>query len=165
MELINRDVYQLVQEHIAHKELDCKKLSMKVNGIINADVMGGIQKYEEAFFNDIYLQRQPDDATKVMHLKSLIADQIPLLEVALRVLRAKGPVALEPLQDQLEDRFAEIKASVEMKFGKRGTDLRFESTAAPPMLRQMASGTDASSGLLRASVWNRRSESSEQHSG
>jgi dedicator of cytokinesis protein 1 len=67
-----------------------------------------------------------NDAKFVEKLKNLIADQIPLLDVALSVHKSKAPAAIGPLHERLEECFLKMQLHVESKFGKRTTDLKFE---------------------------------------
>lgn len=46
--------------------------------------MGGTINYERAFFTDKYLLIHPEHEDKILQLKELIADQIPLLQVGIR---------------------------------------------------------------------------------
>jgi hypothetical protein len=46
-----------VQEHLTNSPVALKPLSMKLNGIIDAAVMGGTAMYERAFFSGKSNQR------------------------------------------------------------------------------------------------------------
>ena len=45
------NIRNLVQEHLTNSPVALKPLSMKLNGIIDAAVMGGTAMYERAFFS------------------------------------------------------------------------------------------------------------------
>lgn len=156
MQVTNRAIRDLVVEHIARKELPINPLSMKIQGVVDAVVQGGLAKYEEAFLTAEYLAAHPADAAEVEHLKSLIADQIPLLEVALRVHRVRASSELAGLQELLEKRFAEMQVSVETNYGKRSTDLRFE----PDSLMAVQMRRPGSQAMGAAELSNRYSETS-----
>jgi dedicator of cytokinesis protein 1 len=68
----------------------------------------------------------PSDVHYVERLKNLIADQIPIIEIALMVHKAKAPSAMLPLHERLEECFKRMQTHVELTYGKRTTDLRFE---------------------------------------
>lgn len=68
----------------------------------------------------------PGDAAFVERLKNLIADQIPILEVALSVHRIKVSPELLKLHEHLDGCFTKMQIHVESKYGKRTTDLKFE---------------------------------------
>lgn len=68
----------------------------------------------------------PSDLTFVERLKNLLAEQIPIIEVALNVHRVKVSPDLLPLHERLDECFTKMQHHVETKYGKRTTDLRFE---------------------------------------
>lgn len=88
--------------------------------------IGGTSKYEEAFLTEDYLRINPGDLTFVERLKNLLAEQIPIIEVALNVHRVKVSSDLLPLHERLDECFTKMQTHVESKYGKRTTDLRFE---------------------------------------
>lgn len=106
-------------------------LLMHINGIVNSDVQGGITKYEEAFFQsqfiDIYKQEDLDK------LKEMMANQIPLLDLAIRVADHKqqkqaNQANMEGLYKHILDSFHKMRDDIEMKYGKR---------ELPPDLRKL----------------------------
>lgn len=119
MESANKAIRDLIIAHKSDESLQLNPLSMKINGIVDPAVMGGSIKYEEAFITDEYLLQYPENKHLVEKLKDLIASQIPLLDVALSVHRAKASADLQPFHDKLETFFAQMQASVEQKYGKR----------------------------------------------
>lgn len=126
MENINKGLRDLLIEHQHDPTLATSQLTMKIQGIVDAAVNGGTTKYEEAFLVNEYLEMNPDDVHSVEKLQNLIADQIPVLEVALSVHRMKVSSDLHPLHERLEECFLKMQSHVESKYGKRATDLRFE---------------------------------------
>lgn len=126
MENINKTMRNLLIEHQHDPNLAISQLTMKIQGVVDAAVNGGTTKFEEAFLIDEYLKMNPNDLHLVEKLKNLIADQIPILEVALSVHRMKVPSDLQPLHDRLEECFNKMQTHVESKYGKRTTDLKFE---------------------------------------
>lgn len=124
MQNINKTLRDLLIEHQNEPSLALSQLTMKIQGVVDAAVNGGTTKYEEAFLVDEYIKLNPTDEPLVSKLQNLIADQIPILEVALCVHRNKVPADLLPLHDRLEECFMKMQAHVELKFGKRQTDLK-----------------------------------------
>lgn len=51
-------------------------LSVLVQGIIDANVMGGISKYQQAFFTQEFSRQHPEFTDHVYRLKTLILDQV-----------------------------------------------------------------------------------------
>lgn len=119
METTNKAIRDLIIAHKNDETLPINPLSMKINGIVDPAVMGGFKKYEEAFLTLEYLSKNGRDKELVEKLKELIASQIPLLDLAISVHRAKAPANLLPFHENLEKCFAEMQANVEMKYGKR----------------------------------------------
>lgn len=136
MESTNKTIRDLIIAHISDDTLRIDPLSMKINGIVDPAVMGGFTKYEEAFFTDEYAELNPSDEPLMEKLKDLIAQQIPLLDAAIFVHRTKAPVALMPFHERLEKCFGEMQAKVEMKYGKRTADLKFDRDSFVMMRRQ-----------------------------
>lgn len=116
----------LLIEHQNDAALAVSQLTMKIQGVVDAAVNGGTTKYEEAFLIEEYLQMNSNDGPFVEKLKNLIADQIPILEVALSVHRMKVSADLLPLHERLDECFGKMQVHVESKYGKRTTDLKFE---------------------------------------
>lgn len=152
MESTNETIRDLIIAHKNDESLPINPLSMKIQGIVDPKVMGGFKKYEEAFLTEDYVQQNPDDEPLVEKLKELIASQIPLLELILLVHRAKVPSTLQPFHGELEKSFAEMQMSVEMKYGKRTSDLKFDRDSFVMMRRQ--------SSVPLSSIENRLSETS-----
>ena len=85
----------------------------------DAVVMGGTANYEKAFFTEKYRQENPQDEEKIKKLKDLIADQIPLLDIGMKIHEKKVPLDLQKLHEQMETLFQEMKKTVEEKYGRR----------------------------------------------
>ncbi|GAB6025462.1 Dedicator of cytokinesis protein 5 [Chamberlinius hualienensis] len=123
MRSTNNRIRSTVMAHIADHNLSANPLGMLLNGIVDAAVNGGIAKYEQAFFNETYLQNNEDQGENIEVLKDLIACQIPLLAVGVDIHRVKVHESLRPFHENLEQCFHSMKVSVEEKYGKRQTDL------------------------------------------
>lgn len=138
METSNKSLKDLVRAHHREKTLNLGPLSLKLNGkqyscnlsvyisyiilfqgIVDPAVMGGIVNYEKAFFNSDYVEKHAEDDILIDKLKDLIAEQIPLLEFGIQVHKERAPPSLAPLQQKLEECFAQMKISIEEKYGKR----------------------------------------------
>ncbi|XP_017848453.1 dedicator of cytokinesis protein 1 isoform X2 [Drosophila busckii] len=126
MKKTNTDIRQLVILHQSDESLHINPLSMKLNGVVDPAVMGGFAKYEEAFLTDEYLEQHAEDKELVEELKELIASQIPLLSIAIRLHRQKAPESLKALQDHLERCFADMQQHVESRYGRKSCDLKIE---------------------------------------
>lgn len=73
----NRELKHLITQYSSEsKHLNINPLSMMLQGIIDAAVMGGISKYQDAFFTSDYASRNPNLADKVDRLRDLIFEQV-----------------------------------------------------------------------------------------
>ncbi|XP_049862449.1 dedicator of cytokinesis protein 1 isoform X3 [Schistocerca gregaria] len=150
MEATNKSLKDLIVAHRADSTLHLNPLTMKIMGIVDAKVMGGIVNYEKAFFTDEYLESHPDDGPSVKMLKDLIAYQVPLLEIAIALHRQRAPPSLAPIQQRMEDCFSEIQSHVEEKYGKKVCDIKFDTPLQNQARRQL-SGTSQTIDLHRLS--------------
>lgn len=126
MEQVNKSLTELILAYRADPKLALHPLSMKLNGIVDAAVNGGINNYEKAFFSERYLLEHPDDSELVSQLQELFALQIPLLEAALVIHRSRVNQAMQPLQQRIEICFQQMRVHVESKYGKRDVDPQLE---------------------------------------
>ncbi|PSN51994.1 Dedicator of cytokinesis protein 1 [Blattella germanica] len=153
MEITNKSLRDLIIAHRNDPALQLNPLSMKVNGIVDAAVMGGVTNYEKAFFTTEYLEAHPEDASLVTKLKDLIASQIPLLELCVQIHRQKAPPSLGPFHQRLEECFLEMQKHVEAKYGKKTCELKFDNSHFVTMRRQFSSAnTNLDNRLSEASL-------------
>jgi hypothetical protein len=85
LEKTNEKMRDLVLAHCINPNEDLKELTMKLGGIVDAAVMGGVANYEKAFLTPQYLAANPRDSDLVEDLKTLIFMQIPVIEECLKV--------------------------------------------------------------------------------
>lgn len=158
METSNRQLTDLILAHRTDPQLPLHPLSMKLNGIVDAAVNGGINNYEKAFFTDKYMQDHAEDGPLVAQLQELFALQIPLLEAALVVHRSRVNEAMQPLQDRIEVCFGQMRNHVESKYGKRNVDPHLER-----QIMQLCRGQSGrlSAGAGTAKSTNRLSSNSD----
>ena len=72
----NRDIQTMASQYEADRSLNINPLSMLLNGVIDAAVMGGISNYDKIFFADGYLNENPSHADDVKKLRQLIEEQV-----------------------------------------------------------------------------------------
>ncbi|KAG5343195.1 DOCK1 protein, partial [Acromyrmex heyeri] len=111
--------------------LPLNPLSMKLNGILDPAVMGGIDNYEKAFLNAEYKDNHPDESSDLLKLEGLIAEQIPLLSVGLQLHKTRAPTELAPFHQRLEQCFMSMRNQVEAKYGKRVMCILFLTPKRP----------------------------------
>ncbi|XP_034179814.1 dedicator of cytokinesis protein myoblast city isoform X2 [Osmia lignaria lignaria] len=143
MEATNTALRDLIIAHKADNSLQLHPLSMKLNGILDPAVMGGIDNYEKAFLNVEYRTSHPEESSDLLKLEGLIAEQIPLLGIGVQLHKARAPPDLTPFHQRLEQCFTSLKNHVEAKYGKRTCDLQIETlTHTVTMRRTQASRGD-----------------------
>ena len=159
----NVELKELVLSYDDEKQ-PLNPLTMRLNGTIDAAVNGGTANYEKAFFTDEYLHQNPTHEDRINELKSYIADQIPLLSIAVAIHEEKistdANKGIRPLHDRLAGMFKTMKADVESKYGEGACDLdlkRFSmvskisqaSSETPPTNRESCDSYENNSNTLR----------------
>ena len=147
MEQANKSLTELILAYRADSNLALHPLSMKLNGIVDAAVNGGINNYEKAFFTERYLLEHPADGKLVSQLQELFALQIPLLEAALVVHRSRVNQAMQPLQQRIEVCFQQMRTHVENKYGRRDVDPQLERQMEQLTRNQRQSNSGNGGGL------------------
>uniref|UniRef100_A0A8C6UVR0 Dedicator of cytokinesis 5 n=1 Tax=Neogobius melanostomus TaxID=47308 RepID=A0A8C6UVR0_9GOBI len=118
MESTNEKVSNLVQKQACDPSLSINPLSMMLNGIVDAAVMGGWPTMRRlAFFNDTFIQQHPEDHERLEVLKQLIALQMPLLADGIHIHGEKATEQLKPLHNRLVTCFHELREKVERQYG------------------------------------------------
>ncbi len=74
-------------------------------GVIDAAVNGGVMRYEQAFLNDQYAEEHPDHADKVDLLRSVLEQQVAVLDRGLEVHQMVVPPEMADLQNQLQSAY------------------------------------------------------------
>ncbi|KAL0276946.1 UNVERIFIED_CONTAM: hypothetical protein PYX00_004401 [Menopon gallinae] len=128
MEAMNRELKQLTAVYNAEPKRNINPFSMRLQGIIDANVMGGIAKYQQAFFSQEFAQNHSEYLPFVSKLKCLLNEQIDLLENALLLHGRLCSSEVQPLHKRLQERFLQLKASFK-DFGSRS----IINTPLPPV--------------------------------
>lgn len=69
-----KELRHLITVYTAEPKRNLNPFTMRLQGIIDANVQGGISKYQQAFFTQEFAKLFPDHMTHVYVLKSLILD-------------------------------------------------------------------------------------------
>lgn len=102
-------------------------LTMRLIGILDPAVQGGIVNYERAFLTPAYEARHPDHAPLLTELKDLIADQIPLLKFGLDVHGSRVSADMEEMQAHLMKCFRRVQQHVHQRYGRKNCDIEVDS--------------------------------------
>lgn len=78
---------------------------MRLKGTIDANVQGGIPKYQEAFLSEAYLTSAEGKDAHVQKLRTLIVNIMQILDSALDLHGKLAPAEVQPLHKLLVERF------------------------------------------------------------
>lgn len=109
MQSVERELRRLVAQYTAEPHRNINPFSMRLQGIIDANVMGGITKYQEAFLTPEFARQNPEMVPHVNRLKGLILDQMSVLESGLVLHGQIAPNGVQPLHKRLIERFTQLK--------------------------------------------------------
>ncbi|CAL1526646.1 unnamed protein product [Lymnaea stagnalis] len=109
---MNAELRSSADNALRNPEQCLNHLTMRLQGVISGAVNGGIPKYQEAFFNEEYLAKYPDEAEYVDQLKAVILEQIQLLEKGLNIQGRYASQEMQPLHHSLVDMFTKMKSSM-----------------------------------------------------
>ncbi|CAK1594456.1 unnamed protein product [Parnassius mnemosyne] len=102
------------------------QLTMRLSGILDPAVQGGIVNYERAFLTAAYESRHPEHAELLAQLRDLIADQVPLLKLGLEVHKSRISPELQALHDHMESCFHRVQNHVHQRYGRKNCDFDTE---------------------------------------
>lgn len=109
---VGKELFELVAQYRSDPRRNINPFSMRLQGVIDANVMGGISKYQEAFFTEQFLKQFPKQNGNVQRLKSLILEQMQVLETALELHGQLAPASVQPLHKRLLERFQQLRQSL-----------------------------------------------------
>ncbi|ETO17318.1 dedicator of cytokinesis protein 3 [Reticulomyxa filosa] len=99
---------------------DIRSLSMSVNGVLDAAVMGGVAKYQEAFFDSDYFDEFPQERQVAEKFKEALRWQLEEAQKALTVYAKYKPENLADHVTHLEGCLTKMKKDL-MEFLERPT--------------------------------------------
>ncbi|XP_066284414.1 dedicator of cytokinesis protein 3-like isoform X2 [Branchiostoma lanceolatum] len=141
MDNMNKELRSLIHQHTTDQTRGVQILSMRLNGVIDAAVNGGISKYQEAFFEDDYINAHPEDQQLVQRLKGLVMEQVSVLESGLAIHGKLAPAEVVPLHRKMVEMFTAMKASLAGQNSPSlwHTQKRLSVASAPGALGQRSS--------------------------
>ncbi|UZJ54324.1 hypothetical protein CBS101457_003644 [Exobasidium rhododendri] len=120
--------------------LNTNRLSMALNGAVDAPINGGIPTYKRAFFSTIYISNHPDEEALLFKLRTAVENQVSIIFLCLILHNTLCPVEMKPFHETLIGFFKqnfqeEIKRLTlnmhlltEPVDGRRGADLQDNAT-------------------------------------
>ncbi|KAH9508035.1 Dedicator of cytokinesis protein 4 [Bulinus truncatus] len=152
---MNKELKTSADNAVNNPEQCLSHLTMRLQGVISGAVNGGIPKYQEAFFNETYQRKYPDESEHIERLKSAIQEQIQLLERGLSIQGKFASQEMLPLHRSLVEMFSKMKSSMGYQntaSSQRGSNTSFLSSGSSQRPSTPSSGSFNSSGSNRSSV-------------
>lgn len=145
---VNRELQQLASLYAAEPRRNINPFSMRLQGVIDACVMGGIAKYQEAFFNSDFLVSHPTHLEHVLQLRQCIVEQVRILEAGLTLHGKLAPPEVQPLHKRLVDCLAQMKQRLkEWGFPSPDTGARYANSQTPTALGHHHRRADSDAGI------------------
>ncbi|XP_045455436.1 dedicator of cytokinesis protein 1 [Melitaea cinxia] len=132
MEQTNKELKAIIQETRA-PGAPLHPLTMRLQGILDSAVQGGLVHYERAFLTAAYENRRPQHAELLQKLRDLIVDQVPLLKYGLEVHASREP--LRELHEHLGACFRRVQHHVQQRYGRKAGEFDTDSISTEVTLR------------------------------
>jgi len=99
----NKSLSKTIESCEADPTHDIKDLSMQLNGILDAAVMGGVAKYQEAFFDGTYMTQYPSEASLETVFKDALKQQLNVATIGLACYQRHAPETLTAHVEHLQN--------------------------------------------------------------
>ncbi|KAI4460497.1 dedicator of cytokinesis [Holotrichia oblita] len=135
MQAVEKELRQLIAMYTQEPKRNLNPFTMRLQGIIDANVQGGISKYQQAFFTQEFAKLCPEHMPYVYTLKNLIFDAIQVLEHGLILHGTLASSGVKPLHQRLIERFEQLKESLGSlnKMMKRQQSDSIVNSPLPPL--------------------------------
>lgn len=98
MEATERELRSLISQYTADPTRNINPFSMRLQGTIDANVQGGITKYEQAFLTSEFARTATQrEAAAAAKLRRLIANQLAVVDAGLTLHGRLAPEDVKPL--------------------------------------------------------------------
>ncbi|KAI8429141.1 hypothetical protein MSG28_007688 [Choristoneura fumiferana] len=113
MESTERELRGLISQYTADPTRNLNPFSMRLQGTIDANVQGGITKYEQAFLTAEFARNAtPREAAAAAKLRRLVASQLAVVDAGLTLHGRLAPEDVKPLHRRLVERFNQLRQSL-----------------------------------------------------
>lgn len=133
MENTLKELEDLVNQYKVDNKRNLNPFTMRLKGTIDANVQGGIPKYQEAFFSEAYLNAPEGKDPNVQKLRSLIINIMQVLENALDLHGKLAPAEVQPLHKMLVERFQHFRENLNCWGKIRRQKSEIINTPLPPL--------------------------------
>merc|ERR1719150_1796359 len=98
----NQEIEKIIEKLENDHTKSTNDISMNLNGILDAAVMGGVAKYREAFFDGTYLTENPTETKIVPKFVNTLKEQMSIAKTGLDSYEKYAIDALQPHIDHLK---------------------------------------------------------------
>ncbi|XP_063821052.1 dedicator of cytokinesis protein 4 [Ostrinia nubilalis] len=113
MEATERELRSLISQYTADPTRNINPFSMRLQGTIDANVQGGITKYEQAFLTGEFSRNAtPREAAAAAKLRRLVASQLAVVDACLTLHGRLAPEEVKPLHRRLVERFNQLRQNL-----------------------------------------------------
>lgn len=129
-----KELEDLMNQYKLDNNKNLSPFTMRLKGTIDANVQGGIPKYQEAFLSESYLSMVELKDYNVQKLRTLIVNMMQVLDSALELHGRLAPAEVQPLHKLLVERFNEFRDN--LNFSSKVRRQKSESiinTPLPPL--------------------------------
>ncbi|CAH2097236.1 unnamed protein product [Euphydryas editha] len=128
MEQTNKELKAIIKE-TRSPNAPLHPLTMRLQGILDSAVQGGLVHYERAFLTAAYEAQRPQHAALLQRLRDLIVDQVPLLKYGLEVHATREPT--RELHEHLVTCFRRVQRHVQQRYGRKMGEFETDSISTP----------------------------------
>ncbi|XP_065079217.1 dedicator of cytokinesis protein 3 isoform X2 [Ochlerotatus camptorhynchus] len=128
---VNKELSDLIVQYRLEPKRNLNPFTMRLQGSVDANVNGGFNKYQDAFFTERFAKSPEgrDQSLHVQRLKRLIFEQMQILRQALELHRSLASEEVLPLHNRLSEAFLELeKSTAEWK-----TNINIPTKPLPPL--------------------------------
>nr|XP_021207510.2 dedicator of cytokinesis protein 3 isoform X1 [Bombyx mori] len=113
MEATERELRSLISQYTADPMRNINPFSMRLQGTIDANVQGGISKYEQAFLTSEFARSAaPREAAAAAKLRRLVGSQLAVVDAGLALHGRLAPDEVKPLHRRLVERFNQLRQNL-----------------------------------------------------
>ncbi|KAJ0179753.1 hypothetical protein K1T71_004344 [Dendrolimus kikuchii] len=113
MENTERELRSLISQYTADPTRNINPFSMRLQGTIDANVQGGITKYEQAFLTAEFARNAtPREAAAAAKLRRLVSSQLAVVDAGLTLHGRLAPEDVKPLHRRLVERFNQLRQNL-----------------------------------------------------
>ncbi|XP_050303860.1 dedicator of cytokinesis protein 3 isoform X2 [Anthonomus grandis grandis] len=112
MQNVENELRQLISIYTQEPKRNLNPFTMRLQGIIDANVQGGLSKYQQAFFTKEFSKLYPEHKCYANTLQELILNATRVIEEGLYLHGKLASSSVQPLHQRLIERFWQLRESL-----------------------------------------------------